>query len=321
MTRSGTLVPASGSPAESLRMLAELKEALAGEGVPDAGAAIDPLLQAAREGALPGTLWVGPKDEAVGIAVWEPAGDVGRRVALYLSPGFRASGPVHAFLDALEAADPALPLVEVSDQLPGVSSANRRAIFTQRGFVPVPRLDLGWPIDRPAPARPIPAEAVVRPLGSADAPELVTLSIAAYADNPIDVALFRRWRDPQRDAEAAVTYLVLGELGPFNPSASFGAFVGGTLAAATLVNDYHGALVSQVMCAPEFRRRGYASALVLRTVGALQEQRAVSIRLVVTRANERAYRLYRALGFEPIPGADGVSWLHARRLGLAPPAI
>ncbi|MCI4336199.1 MAG: GNAT family N-acetyltransferase [Thermoplasmata archaeon] len=317
MSRSGALVPASEAPAEALRMLEELARALRAEGVESAEAAVGPLAESVRRSALPGALWVGPKDEAVGIAVWEATGDVGRRTALYLSPAYRSDAAVISFLDALEAMPGALPLVELSDQLPGVTAAQRRAIFGARGFVAVPRLDLGWPVDR-APPEPLrPEGGQLRPLLPTDSTSLSRLLVAAYADNPTDVALFRRWKDPTLEARSSIEFLLSGDLGPWNAPASFGVEREGELGAATLVNELNGALISQVMSDPRYRRRGWATALLARTIGELRRQGTPSIRLVVTRENARAYRLYRRLGFEPVPGAEGVSWIHPVRLGLS----
>jgi ribosomal protein S18 acetylase RimI-like enzyme len=310
-------VPIADAPAEALRLLGELSDELARDAGDAARAGVAPLAEAVRHSDLPGLLWIGPGDEAVGLAWWEPPSEVGRRAGLYLARGYRTEAALGGLVNAVDAAGPG-PLVEVADRLPGVPPATRTAVLSARGFVPVSRIDLAWPAGRTAPPAPAPAAGVVRRLGRADAEALAVLLDRAYADNPVDRALFLQRTDRREDAREAIRLLVSGGLGPWMDAASFGVDLDGRLVAATLANDFHGALLTEVMVDPDVRRRGLGRTVVLRSVAALQAAGRSDIRLVVTVSNEPAYRLYTSLGFVPQPTSEGATWLHAARMGLGP---
>ncbi len=320
MSRVGRAVPIATSVPEALRLFAELMETLSAEAGAEAAARVDAAgyAEAVRRGELPGALWVGPKDEAVGIAWWEPPSEIGRRVGVFLVPEFRREASFAAFLTALETL-PGGPIVEVSDEIPGLPPVVRARVLSSRGFVPVSRLDLTWPPDRSVPSVREVRDGVVRVLGEGDAGPLARLLERAYADNPVDLALFRQRRDPDEDAEEAIRTILFGGIGPWISSASFGVEVEGRLMAATLVNDYHGVLISEVMVDPAHRRKGWARALLVRTLARLREMARADIRLVVTLTNTPAYRLYTELGFAPLPSTQGSTWLNAAVLGLPRP--
>ncbi|HZY92739.1 MAG TPA: GNAT family N-acetyltransferase [Thermoplasmata archaeon] len=321
MSGNTRVVPIATSKAEALRLLAELSEALAAEAGEESRATVTGLEEAVRAGDLPGALWVGPKDEAVGMAWWEPPSEVGRRAGLFLATGYRTEAALDGLIEAVEAI-PDGPLLEVADRIPGVPPSVRAPVLAARGFVPVSRIDLAWPVGRPllAPS-PLP-EGTARALRPDDEATLAALLDRAYADNPIDRALFRQRRDAVDDARDAAHLLLAGQLGPWIASASFGAEVGGEVVGATLVNDYRGALITEVMVDPRHRRRGLARGLLLRSLAELVRLGRDDIRLVVTLSNEGAYRLYSSLGFAPLPATQGSTWLHAGRLGLpGPPPV
>lgn len=312
------VVAVAEAPAEALRLLNGLADALVAEAGPAAAEAVPALEEAVRSGTLPGLLWVGPKDEAVGIAWWEPPSEAGRRAGLYLAEGYRHEAALRGLLDAVDAADGG-PLLEVADRIPGVPPAVRQKVLAERGFRPVSRVDLGWPVGAPPPPRTEVAEGRARRLGPDDAAALALLLDSAYSDNPVDRALFVQRRDPAADAQSAITLLLGGGLGPWLSAASFGVEVDGALVAATIVNDFHGALITEVMVAPGFRRRGLARALLARTIEVLRHDGRDDIRLAVTVGNDRAYRLYTSLGFLPLAEAPGATWLHEERTGLSVP--
>ncbi len=316
MSRVGATVPLAEAPAEALRLLGELSEELARAAGEAARAPVVALADEARRGSLPGALWVGPKDEAVGIAWWEPPSEVGRRIGLYLTRGYQSPATLARFLEALER-HPGGPIVEVADQIPGIPPGERARVLAADGFVPVSRIDLAWPAERSPPPAAATEGGTVRPLADSDSTALAVLLDRAYRDNPLDLALFRTRRDRAEDAREAIALLLGGSLGPWLHRASFGAEVDGRLVAATIVNDYHGALVTEVMVDPDHRRRGWARVLLTRTLERLRADGRADIRLVVTVSNEPAYRLYSSMGFAPLPTTEGSTWLHAERLGLA----
>ncbi len=82
----------------------------------------------------------------------------------------------------------------------------------------------------------------------------------------------------------------------------------GRLVAATLVNELHGPLLSEVMVDPAWRRRGFARRLVARSIAAVRALALGPLRLVVTVGNDRAEPLYRSVGFVPTP-VRGTIWL------------
>ena len=323
MTALAATVPARAEPAETLRLLDDLEAALTADGVGLPTGAFDPLRKAARTGDLPGALLPGPSGDAVGLAVWAPPTEVGRRLeAIHLARGYRTAAALDAFLSAVEQLEGELEVVAVQSTPAGFPPDAARGVLDRHGYRRVVRVDLAWPEEREAPLPDPSIAASLRPLRSVDEPALAKLLDRAYRDNPIDRALFRQRRDPSTDAELGVHQLVTGELGPWLDYASFGVELApGGVAGATIVNEFHGALITEVMVDPAHRRRGYARALLAATLGALRARSHRAIRLVVTLSNERAHRLYRAMGFVPVPGSEGAAWLHADRLHLGPDAV
>jgi|GEM_PF-2567942 len=318
MSAAPRLVPASAAVPETLRLLDGYRLAAVAAGWGWALHAVDRLAEAARGGTLEGHLWVGPGGEAVGFAVPDRPSEVGRRLDLYLDAGYRTEAALGAFLDDLDRLAGVPPLVEVSDLIPGVGADARAAALGGRGFVPVTRTDYAYPPDRDPPAALPVATGTVRSARADDRDALADLLLRAYADNPIDLALFRQRPDPADDARAAIDLLFGTDLGPLIPSASPLVEVDGLLAAAVLVNDHQGLLITDVMVDPRYRRRGLARALLARSVAACRALGRTDVRLVVTGGNDRAIALYRSMGFVPIPGREGTVWLHAERLGLPP---
>jgi ribosomal protein S18 acetylase RimI-like enzyme len=195
------------------------------------------------------------------------------------------------------------------------------------GFRSRTRIDCRFDLARAGGLPPAGAVVPPRPLTVEDEGRIARLMEAAYADDPGERALFAQWRDPSAEARSGTHDLISGEVGTWRPDASFGIVQGGELAAATMVQEFHGFLLSEMMVGPAWRRRGFASALIGASVRALAKDAPNgSIRLVVTRENERAFRLYAKLGFEPDPTTEGVVWVRSdaltspRRRGPDPPS-
>ncbi|MCI4330723.1 MAG: GNAT family N-acetyltransferase [Thermoplasmata archaeon] len=321
MTPSGELVGVARAPHEALRLLAELEDAWTLQGRAWAIRAVEGARTKLRAGELNGSLWIGPKDEAVGLATWDADGEVGRRISTFLSEGYRNEATFRAFVSALvsEGDRDAAPVISWSDEVPGIPLASQARVLEPFGAFHVTRIDLAYPLLKPlfAPVGAAPDRA--RSLTMEDEPRLARLLREAYADNPVEQAVFVRWKDPVRDARESAHDLLHGKYGRWMSDASFGVAEGEELAAAVLVNDYHGPLVTEVMTAPGHRRRGLASHLLRSAVSALRAQSAPAPRLVVTTWNQRALRLYERLGFERVPGSEGGYWLDLPRLGLTRP--
>lgn len=306
-------------PAETLRLVSECRDALqrAGFDWGDQFAAI--VREHVEHRAFEGLLCSGPGGEAIALAEWQKAGERGRRGWVYVAEGYQQRAVLAAFLEHLEASDPAgLPFLSCSPDLPGVPDVDREAVFRSRGFLPVSRADMIYPKEASLPASSGNSDPPVLSLTLADQERMADLNRRAYADNPIDRGLFSTSLDEREDARRAMEMLVGGRYGRWLSEASFGIEEGGRLVAQTLANDYHGALISDVAVDPAHRGKGFAGRLLYRTIGALRAVGFETPRLAVTLENHRAVRLYQYLGFQFVPGGGGRSWLNARALGIPP---
>jgi ribosomal protein S18 acetylase RimI-like enzyme len=318
---SGSLVDAAAAPPESHRLLTEWAQAAAESGAPWSGTLLEWATAGLSEGRLIGRLWVGPKDDAVGVALGLPASEVGGRVELaYLSEGFRGTPATRAFVERLDRPDGFGPLVELPDPPPGHDPGAFADAVLPLGFVPIRRVDMRFPGDRAPPSAPRAEGTRLRPMRREDAEAVALLTVRAYLDNPTDVALFRRHLDPMSDARAATEMLFGTSIGEWLAFASFVAEDSEGFAGATIVNDHGGPLITEVMVDPRARNRGHATRLLGATVAALRASGRPEPRLVVTLSNERARRLYEHVGFVEDSSTLGARWLHAERLGLRHPA-
>ncbi|MCI4360624.1 MAG: GNAT family N-acetyltransferase [Thermoplasmata archaeon] len=307
MGRSGTLVLAQDAPGETLRLLDEQENDLDRQD-PMTGwirSGLNRLKERVRSGQIDGVLWIGPKDEAVGLATWPMPAGAGRRVSAYLASGYRTPAALAAFLRALDGQGPVRsvygPVLGVPDEAVG-------AALSPAGFLAVVRGDMTYPETSPTPAvSPIGGHAS-RSLDAADQGRIAGLLERAYSDTPIDRWLFAQSTDASRDAEQSAADLLGTGVGRWVPGASFGVEVKGRLVAATLVHELDGPLLSEVMVDPAWRRRGFARHLVARSIHAVRRLGLGTLRLVVTWGNDRAQPLYRSVGFVDSP-IRGTIWL------------
>lgn len=314
-TRGRPIVDVREFPAEALRMLGEMERALPRDGRPPAEPGVAEMRRRLEEGSLRGILLVGPRDEAIGLATWDAPMELGRRALLFLSEGFRNAAVLARFVDLVERAE-ASALLSFGDLVPPMPRRALEAALVPRGWVEARRVDMVFPADRSIPADPGGAGDAVRSVGPSDAAALARLMDRAYADNPLDRALFAALRDPAEDARLAVESILGGGVGSFSPEASYGVERGDELVAATLVNDLHGPLVTEVMVDPRARRHGHASRLLRESLRAVRARSGLPPRLVVTTGNLRAKRVYSALGFVEVPSSETGVWLHRAALGL-----
>ncbi|HZY70690.1 MAG TPA: GNAT family N-acetyltransferase [Thermoplasmata archaeon] len=187
--------------------------------------------------------------------------------------------------------------------------------LTSLGFVRRWRMDLVIDPRAFAPAPPTGSAATPRGLTLDDEAALATLMARAYDDDPAERATQAQSAEPADDARRGTHDLLHGGVGTWCPEASFGVDDGDRLVGATLVQEYQGLLISEIMVDPSARRRGLASRLLAATLRALAARSVPSVRLVVTRENERAYRLYRKLGFVANPGVEGPVWVRPDLVG------
>jgi ribosomal protein S18 acetylase RimI-like enzyme len=316
---SGSLVNALEQPAESLRLTAQYRDALSAEGNVWSDFFADRVRREIEDGSFQGRLWPGPGDEAIAIAGWEVAGELGRRGWLYLAEGYRTRGVLEGFLQRLELPSESLrPFVSWVDEIPGISEADRQAMFSERGFTPVVRADMRYPKGAtPIQLTPDPAYPA-RSLELADEPLIADLLFRAYADSP-ERALFATTLDQREDARRGTHGLLHGDVGRWLPEASFGIEGKGRLIAQTLANELYGGLITEVVVDPAFRRRGLARRLIPLTLDALRASGFEVPRLVVSMWNPGAVRLYQSLGFEFVPEGAGRVWLNLPALGVSKP--
>ena len=316
---TGALAPLASAPSEALRLVAAAGREWAADGLPWATDAAADLSGQIREGRSGGSFLVGPSGSAAGVALWPPGVPLGRRAMILLDAGFRNAASLGRFVDLLRAEGTDGPLLAVYEPITGLTRSELEQCLVPRGLRRVERVDCTYPSDRPLPPVP-PAPPGLRPLVATEEPAVARLLGEAYADNPLDLALFRHHADPSADLAFAAHFILGGELGPFWGDASFAVddpSVPGRLLAAVIVNDRGGPLISEVGVVPDARGRGIARGLLARTVAAVRARTETPVRLVVTVSNRRAFELYRALGFQPVEATRGGVWIDAAALGLS----
>jgi GNAT superfamily N-acetyltransferase len=311
-------VDCQSAPSETRRLLTEWAQACAPAGETWSPDLVTWGVGMLNSGQFTGRLWVGPKDDAVGIALGSGPGEVGGRVEVaFLCDGYRHPASVETFLSRLDVPDAFGPLLELPEPPSPDGFAPFEATFRSHGFVPVVRMDMRYPAERPAPRAPLDPTVRLRNVVPSDAETIAVLTARAYADNPVDVALFRRYRDPLQDARWGTSAILGTQVGEWLPFASYLAEDADGPVGATVANELHGPLITQVMVDPRARGRGHATRLLGATITALRAAQRGVPRLVVTRANQRAHRLYEHVGFVIDPTAVGARWLHPVRLGLS----
>jgi ribosomal protein S18 acetylase RimI-like enzyme len=306
MDRLGTIAPVSEAPSEALRILEEAERALDPASPVSAWvrAGNDRNREQIRDGTALGGLWIGPKDEAVGLALWSEQSRAGRHVVASLGDGFRSAPALASFVEALERRG---PLRVLYGPIPGIDDAAVGAALRPLGFIAAERLDMVFPDASPVPAVPEVPGFPSRSLDRSDAAGLARVLQSAYARSSIDRWLFARTEGEEFGETAAAEILGTG-VGTWRPDASFGIEADGRLVAATLVNEHDGPLLAEVIVDPAWRRRGFARHLVTRSVAAVRGLGLGTLRLVVTVGNDRAEPLYRSVGFVPTP-MRGSLWI------------
>jgi ribosomal protein S18 acetylase RimI-like enzyme len=255
-------------------------------------------------------------DRPAGVVSWAALRDPARGVRVYVNlPHLGFDGAtLRGILASLAPAGPRIEqVVRVTIAPPqGLPAERWSPELAPVGFRPRSRIDCFFDLHeagRLAPAAPGPTP---RPLALTDEEPIARLMRRAYAGSPAERALFEQLSDPVADARLGAQDLLHGEIGTWRPDASFAIDDGPDLAAATLVQDHHGLLLSEVMVAPAARRKGYAAAVIAASIQALaQDASAGPLRLVVSRENDGAFRLYTKLGFRPDPATEGVVWVQA----------
>jgi ribosomal protein S18 acetylase RimI-like enzyme len=317
VTASGRVVPIASHSPEALRLLLDFeREARRVPGIEWLAPDLAERAAAMRRGeSVDGFLLVGPSDEAVGIALGGTEAETGIVIHPYLAEGFRTAATLDAFLRALGTER---PVRVVHEPIFGVPEGELTALLGGLGFHRIVRADMGFAAERPLPEVPDDPNFPLRALSAEDAPALARLMARSYDDNLDDRALFQRWRDPAEDARRSIGEILGAGLGTWRPDASFGVPVPGGLAAATIVNDLGGPLISEVMTDPDWRRRGFARRSLRASVAAVRSAGLGAPRLVVNLGNHRAHRLYESFGFVVDPRFVGGLWVRPSALAAPP---
>lgn len=313
------LIDALDAPSESLRLVAQCRDALIAEGNVWGEFFGHRVRAKIEDRSFHGVVWSGPGFEAVALAGWDMAGDLGRRGWMYLAEGYRTRTMLEGFLQRLESPTVGvLPFLSWADEVPGVPESDRSAVFGSRGLFPVVRADMRYPKTAAPAHTPEDPGYPVRSLTFTDASRIADLLYRVYEKSP-ERALFATTLDQREDARRAVHDLLHGGIGRWLPDASFAIERNGQLIAETLANELEGGLITEVGVDPSYRRRGLARRLLPHTIDALRSAGFAVPRLVVTMWNPGAVRLYQSVGFEFVPGGAGRVWLNLPALGIERP--
>jgi ribosomal protein S18 acetylase RimI-like enzyme len=310
------LLPIDAAVGEAQRLLDEWGRSLPAERAESGRKLLEVYQQRIRGGDARGLLWYVRRDEPSGMILWWEETPIGRRGTPYLARDARTGASLGAMLGAIESE--AGPLLGVSDEGLFLPATEIESALLSRRYLRRTRRDMVYSVERPLP--PIPAlDAGIesRALAPEDSEALALLLQHAYADDPLERALFAVSLDPAEDARTAATQLLTGGVGRWIRPASFGVFSGSALVAATVVNDFRGPLITEVVVEPIFRGRGLARHLLARSLSGLRSEGQGAPRLVVSLANRRAVRLYESVGFAPQPQTDGSIWINSRVFGLS----
>jgi ribosomal protein S18 acetylase RimI-like enzyme len=310
------VAPKAGSPVIEIALEA-LRRAFPGDAAVWGERAVEEARRAFESSPSQGVLGLTNEDQPRTLGHWAALSDprLGIRVALAGLEDGLSGREIELLLDEMAKTQlkgaPILRLEVIRNAPPTPQLA---PAFSRYGLQPRNRqdyrLDLSQVDKGPAPT----ASDRIRPLTLEDEGRIAHLMRVAYADDPAERALFAERGDPLEEARAGTRDLLHGTIGEWLPWASFGLLEADSLAAATIVNRFHGLLITEVMVAPDHRRQGLAATLIGRAVRALAQRGETQVRLVVTRENTRALMLYEKLGFQPDPENLGVAWVNPKLL-------
>ncbi|MDE1819398.1 MAG: GNAT family N-acetyltransferase [Euryarchaeota archaeon] len=315
------------APEEALRLLTDYEAAAAPSQQAWLALALPPLREEIREGRATGAIWVGPKEDAIGIATWKEVPRLGRRIShVFLADGYRHPTTLARFLDLLQRREADAPLVAVPEEVPGISSEDVGLVLRSRGFARQRRTAMRRTV-RTSDSAPAPLEGrrpggrPPSPICDEDRQGLKALYVKAFG-----ASLDRGWVDDGdlgRDFDGVWEGL-LGEVwGPWLGEASLAYREERGLLGATLVTvpPRRCPLLLEIMVDPAVQGRGIGRALLAATLEAVDHAGHSELELNVLRENLAAFHLYSSLGFHVVEGTEAVFWVRANPRTEDPPQL
>jgi len=279
---------------------------------------LPPVVSAIRTGRASGGL-LRLDGVTCGIVTWVPAGPLGTALRLlYLASRYATLETYRSALDVAESV--AGPIAFLPGQLGGLTESEESSLLRGRGFAPYGRSEMSLPPAASVPTFPVPLGVEVRPLRTADEPELARLHERAYEDH-LDRYLAIEAVDPRHDADRQLREYFSGRYGEIlSPGSSVAADHGHVVAAviATRYGPSERALIIDVMTDPDRQGLGLGRAVLSDAVRALRDRGESPIVLNVTEGNEPATRLYARVGFVRSMGPTR-EWYDARRIRVRYP--
>ncbi len=309
-----SLAPLSQDPLGAHRLGVRAAELRVGSGSETAGW-IRAFEERLRAGAVEGRLFqVDGRPE--GFVSWSTGNPLGIAVDLLYVEG--APVPAERYGELLTALGAvAGPPAFVPGPLAGVSSAEEERLPGSLGYRRFGRSEMILSAASTALLGREGDPAGLRPVTRADLPALAELHGHAYRGR-FDRFLFLEDWDERTDAQRAVQDIVNGVWGELSPTGSWILEEQGRAVAAVLaVRPRTGVLVADVMVEPELQGRGLGRRVLSASLRALWISGERRIFLNVTEGNDRALRLYRALGFERSLGPTR-DWYNAARIPIPP---
>lgn len=255
-------------------------------------------------GSLSAMLWKGGGGACTGLALVTLPRSHGGLHGLWLEPS-NPSALTEILSDAER--DGGVPLVTVTDILPGIEPAAQSSTLGSMGFwhrqkVLMRRDSRNTLADRKSP----PSE--VRPIRPADLEAVVGLYVRAYTNRPGEFWTWGRpdnWVDARDDVMSHVDSH--GDWNPaFLPEASFVWESAGRVLGAVLVDGRRVdcPYVEDLLVEPEVHRRGIGRALMEASIERMMREGSRKIELAAIRRGA-PYRLYQRLEFEEVPPPEG----------------
>jgi ribosomal protein S18 acetylase RimI-like enzyme len=181
--------------------------------------------------------------------------------------------------------------------------------FERQGFRTYWREFLRLDIRRPQRAVSPLAMVSLEPWREADLPDAASMLEAAYHDG-VEAEIHQRYRSADGCRAVLENIVSQGSCGPLVAEASAiarhrGRSIGCSVITEVAPRQGH---LAQVVVLPEYQRRGIGRLLLDYSVSQLAARQFDTLCLLVSRANQSALRLYRAMGFQAVLAFPAFTW-------------